>query len=382
MTTTYKATGELRCWKQHSCAGCGSLYRYRLSRKIAGTGLSPEAAQQALRRMIEIVAKQAVDQRACPYCGLFQPEMLRSQRGTIYACMTALMVLAPLAAFYARELLSGSQTAWLLSGCAAVALVGNLLALANNPNRNPQATLKDAQKQREAGELVLDKPGLLASAGFVPVAEPGSPKRWLAMGLLLLSVLGAAAPELLRTVRHWEFDPSLTPPLVGAGESFRYTLPQKIDSVAGYWGGSVTCTWVNAEELGVREPCKASVPRGTWGASITSLGTASHRVSPWVDIILPKEPALEGKTGRFQVNLQLRYPKTYDSRTFGEVQDSAAQAFSVTFLSPGANSTYQTVWWVGVLGSAVAGELGCILLLLSTLGRRSALPTRVFPLET
>ncbi|RKH73102.1 hypothetical protein D7X96_03355 [Corallococcus interemptor] len=373
MATTYKATSELNCWKQHLCHGCGGIYRYLLTRKLMGKGASPEAASRALHAQLELASKEEVDLRPCPHCGLFQPEMVNSRRRAVHTWTMLLMLCGPVAlgyVFVRFALLPDGQLSNLLAGCAAVALAANLLVLLRNPNRDLEANLKDSRKQVDAGELMLDKAGAIAPGSFVPVAEKASPRRRLAVGLLLLSVLGAAAPELLHILCHWEFNPSAKPTLVGPGERFSYTLPWTIDSAAGYWGGTATCTWVNAEELGVHEPCDVQVPSAHWGDSIQSRGSVSREVSPWVNITLPGNPALVGKTGRFQVSLQVRYPKVVAPSRFVEAQDSTTQAFSVTFSSRGASNTYETVWWLGVLVSFAAGLLGSFMLWNSTFVRQ------------
>ena len=50
MATTYKATIQIKCWKQHECVGCGGLYRYKFARTVTGEGANEAKAEAAAEK--------------------------------------------------------------------------------------------------------------------------------------------------------------------------------------------------------------------------------------------------------------------------------------------------------------------------------------------
>src|SRR5262249_48203505 len=53
MGKTYTYTINIRCWKEHTCVGCGGIYAYELVRKIAGTGSTAAAAETNCRKKVQ-----------------------------------------------------------------------------------------------------------------------------------------------------------------------------------------------------------------------------------------------------------------------------------------------------------------------------------------
>src|SRR5262245_34180886 len=80
MGTSYKATVQVRCWKQHTCVACGSVFGYLFERKKTGQGGTEEAASAAAHNAAVKAVAQEVNLHACPQCGTVQPEMVGAIR--------------------------------------------------------------------------------------------------------------------------------------------------------------------------------------------------------------------------------------------------------------------------------------------------------------
>jgi hypothetical protein len=77
MATKSTCSVEIECWKEHTCVGCGTVFRYRMKRKRVGEGPTEKAAEIAARQAMMTDVAQAVEMQPCPACGLYQPDMAR-----------------------------------------------------------------------------------------------------------------------------------------------------------------------------------------------------------------------------------------------------------------------------------------------------------------
>ena len=101
MSTTYTAKVAVNCQKEHTCAGCGSVYSYPLVRTVEGSSTTSEqAAREQAEANAAAATKKEIELHPCPTCGLYQPDMVAKQRkarhltilllGTILAMITLL----------------------------------------------------------------------------------------------------------------------------------------------------------------------------------------------------------------------------------------------------------------------------------------------------
>src|SRR5688572_12645671 len=68
------ASRPARGWKQHTCYGCGDVYRYALEPPGRHTA-PPALTALGLVERKDKVLKDAVAVRPCPTCGTVQPDM-------------------------------------------------------------------------------------------------------------------------------------------------------------------------------------------------------------------------------------------------------------------------------------------------------------------
>src|SRR5262245_11591348 len=80
MATTYTQTIPVSVWKEHPCAGCGTVYRYLFTRTMTGEGSTPKKAIAAAEAAVAHAIEHEVDLQPCPGCGLYQPDMVATQR--------------------------------------------------------------------------------------------------------------------------------------------------------------------------------------------------------------------------------------------------------------------------------------------------------------
>src|SRR5262245_21107359 len=82
MAKTFNATVEVKCWKRHSCLGCGSKYSYVLERSVTGSASTAAAAERNADKLAEKALDNDVDKHPCPECGIYQPDMVGQSRRT------------------------------------------------------------------------------------------------------------------------------------------------------------------------------------------------------------------------------------------------------------------------------------------------------------
>ena len=107
MSNPHSAQAEFVCWKQHSCVGCGGVFRYLMRRVLGGRGASRASAARAAARAASRAKRSQVDLQPCPQCGLYQPDMVGFRRarwhGWIWiAAMVALVWGLPVGLLAAR----------------------------------------------------------------------------------------------------------------------------------------------------------------------------------------------------------------------------------------------------------------------------------------
>lgn len=95
MRTGHLATFFVRAWKEHTCIGCGSRYRYPMAWRQHGLAGSPEAAVAAAREAAVQNLRKNTQMLPCPLCGRYQPEMVEKRRALAYAITFWATMMAP-----------------------------------------------------------------------------------------------------------------------------------------------------------------------------------------------------------------------------------------------------------------------------------------------
>ena len=363
MGTTYTAKIEISCWKQHTCVGCGALFRYRFSRTVTGSAGTPDRAHADAIASAEREMKDGVEARPCPTCGLYQPEMIGARRARVHGWTATIVVL-------------GTILVGILAKCDAASfatlstwsvLIGLFLAAANvaaaaaNPNANLEANFQKAVTYVGERELYCDRPGSAARPRRIPGSESFTTSAIIALVLIAVGALLIGAGEGARLINHWTVNPDCTPPIAGPGDTVRLMLPESIDSINGMWKGSVKVVCTNAKDLSVDAPFVGETQASTWGESIYTKG-GMRKTPIWVDVTIPDSPELRNERVDLAIDVDLVSPCVVSGTQFLDYKGGAHHETSVTLSSPGAAATYTAVWWVGVIIGGLMTAIGALML--------------------
>jgi hypothetical protein len=380
MGKTYTSTIDVRCWKEHTCAGCGTPYSYELIRKVSGSAPTAEKATVNARAAVERTLKSDVDLEPCPICGLYQPDMVAKRRAKV-AKLTfwlALLALGLVLILRATDVLQANTATWAAAAVCAAAAIALAKVDMQNPNANPEANRRRAAERVNSGAIRTPRAGPPTE----PPDELARPVRsstgWLAVALLPAAVVAASLPEIMRSSHGWPLNDACYPPVVGPGDHTRVYLPEKIHSIKGYWRGRpyVTATPPGAASIPV--PAKAN--QNDWGSSISAKSSEKDSSSsPWVEIDLPQLESLAGKPVQCDINMQVQYPHAFGSSSFQTQTDNMHHAVALAMAPAGAGERYNHAWWEGTLIAMGAIAAASILTGLRARAlRRQATPTRVY----
>ena len=195
-----------------------------------------------------------------------------------------------------------------------------------------------------------------------------------------VAVVLAAAPEIVRIVKHWPLNDEAYPPVVGPGDQARIYMKDSINSIKGYWRGQPTAK-VHAE--GSSAPAvvaTASTNQNDWGSTISAKSSEkSSSSTPWVAVTFPSDAALAGKDVTCDVALHVNYPHFTGSSSFQTMSANMNRNLTL-HLAPtvGAGGSYNEWWWEGTVGGMGLMLLCALLLLASARGlQKRAEPTRL-----
>jgi hypothetical protein len=239
-------------------------------------------------------ARRTAEWAACPWCGGAQPDALAARKRNIHLAITlctslpAGLLLVGGAEEANREV-SYSLVSLVVSVLAAVGLFAHAVVARWNPNGNVTAS-------RRPGEVVRGAEGveLIAEGRPLPInsrsasTAPGT-AIWLVIGVLALPF--AAAPFLLKIGFGWPTTPGVKPEVVGSGDTLRVHFVESVEAVGYLWRG---------------DPRARSE---TWGRDISVQHVNSKTTPrPWVDVTLPDNPNLVGKTVVVKVDMAVTRP--------------------------------------------------------------------------
>ena len=349
MAKTYTSTAVVRCAKEHTCAGCGTAYEYELVRTVKGSSRrSPEAATRQARAAVDRTVRRAVNAEACPACGLVQPDMVGQQRYARHLWVAAVAVVAAVVVLCIRgaDNLAAIPATWILAAIAAVAAVAFLFVEAIDPNHDVDGNRQRAEGRAALGDVRVTAAGR-ATGGSSPWADaPGRVRpRWPLLAILAFAPVVAVLPEVVRAARAWPANPACYPPVVGPGDATRVYFNQTITSVKGYFRGTSETT-VQAD-ASPPVPVPSSTADNDWGSSISVKdGEKSNQTRPWVELTMPTDPALAGRTVDCVAKLSLEYPVIGAGETsFNTYAATLVEHFPIRLGPARSGAAYDTTWW-------------------------------------
>lgn len=364
---------KLKCWKQHTCYSCGAVYRYQIERS-AGNTIFGSGEENALAKL-----KVETDKIPCPTCGLLQPEMIAPDKikpDMIIGGAAFLLALIFVAVGFGAKSMSPADAAQACAGIAGAALLAHLVVMFLNPNS------KRAHNKMRANDMIR--------SGSVQLVTPGSdgnmkpPPRLMTVGhLIAFLFIGAGAFGFIHTVDEIK---DIKLPDGGKfmpGGKVRLTFPEKVQCVKGLYNGGCEVMVLNAEEVGAPTKLVSGCQQARWQDEIQVTSTQEAVDTPlYVDVFLPDDPKLDGKTLELKVDLRINYPyRTRVGEIFEEGEMEVSMTRSVTLqgeLYRRLNEHWGRAAMFGMFG-LVCGSL--LIILLDGLLKRKALPTRLDPIE-
>jgi hypothetical protein len=385
MATTYTQTVEVSVWKEHACAGCGTVYRYLFKRRMKGQGGSPEAAARAAEKVVTHALKNEVDMQPCPGCGLYQPDMIASRRRRRHwwAFWAGAPVYGLLLVLLLTDVLSYGATA-LLAGLAALPLLlAHLLIDLDNPNRDPEANRRLGRRREKAGDIWVPDDSPEPEESEAPIGTGVGAGHAVCYLLLGAAALAFFLPWGLRLALGMRGNPGWYPEVAGPGDSAYVYFNDSVTSVKGLWNGQPRVTVVNAGELGPGGPVAvaATSNNDNWGNSISVSSKESKTKSPtlWARVQLPADPRLAGQTLQLRIDMNVSYPALTGDKSWQPQTKAASHTTTLRLSSAGSGTLYKLSFWLGFLGGCGLVFLaGGLLPGFSSGFRKKALPTRIF----
>jgi hypothetical protein len=383
MASKKSSTVELKSWKEHTCAGCGGTFRYRIERSRFAQGDTDWEAEAKARAEASAAIHNEVDMQPCPACGMYQPDMVGDSQATLHGLLLVLVVLAlgVLAVLVLAAWTPQHVAAWVTFGICALIAFGHFRLAVKNPNADLEANRKKAEGAVGANKLTLVEPG---SKGPPPSSYPQRLGflQWSALVLLGLGVMALASSEALRLAAGWPLNRGCVPMVAGPGDDVDIYFPDEIKSIKGYWNGKPTVTVTNAKELGLASAALPATSKDShWGKVMMGRGMRPRNEQLWATASLPESEGLEGKTLQLQIALDVAYPAKTGLFGYEDVRQGFSHSTEVGLAWALAGLMYQVAWWGGLLigaGLIVLAEL--VLYRSAKRRKRSALASRVVPI--
>lgn len=389
----YKASLKVSCWKEHTCTACEAVFRYPMHRQVSAEAATSQAAEQAAQKQAIAALTGTVDVHPCPVCGWIQPDMIAKGQKSRYFWTLALG-LAGIGIGWFPGLAHGwslSAAAWVslaAMGAASAALVTKAMA---DPNASRARHAEDAARRLEEGVLRLTSPGR-GSAGSKDAFElPKSRPATFLVGLAMLggccALLFAAAvyPGISGATVHGNWYPAV----VGPGDTATYYLADSIKSVQGYWKGPASVTVTNAAALGLAPSAGqsevklvAKTKASSWGTSISGKSVSESSNRMYVEVTLPPDPTLAGKSLDLAIEVKARFPKMVGSKAFTDTDQVFAAKTAVALGAPGVGGAHASLSMAAQVGSAVVLLVVVLLFNAAANGLKSkAEATDIHPME-
>jgi hypothetical protein len=336
--------------KQHTCNGCGCVFQYGVD------------ANDPLRAF-KVRPRDVVATHPCPTCGLIQPEMVMWSKVWLplgfIATLGALVILGAcgMAAKAGPPMVLVAHIAVGVFVTLALVHIGTALT---NPNSNLKANLAVAQKEVQAGKLLVVTPGTGEEA-----VRPPANLTFLHLPALLLLPAGALAFFYPICVLQGEetppSNPGLSPAFIAPGDQVSYTFvnAQARGVTGSIWRGQPTVRVQNASAIGTPETLPSEGSNQQWGTKLhVSRGSNNSLIKPTIHFTVPKNVA-SGKTLRLAVRMEFTYPVAYASQWgtggmfFKNETSTVSETLTVKVADPQRLSESLDAFLVGLGGGAL-----------------------------
>jgi|GEM_PF-5235118 len=301
---SYQASGTIKCWKKYDCLGCGAVFRHKFERAVSGQGGTAEQAEANAQQAGIAALQNQVDTIPCPECGRVQPRMVGHDKnnthfGLVWAFLTAGVVVLLVGA---NDVMTRDVSAYATAGIALLALLAHFLTAKTDPNANQDANRARALEKVQSGSVEVIRTGDPSNGEPPPPLTTGGHRVYLA--LALVAVLAALVPVAMRHLNGWALADA-DPPVLGPGDTFRISFPDKIDCVKSTWAGTPQLTW--------DQPLNGAAVfsnNDSWGMSMSVKSSEMHtHPTLWADVKLPPNPDLQDKELSGTITMSVRYPR-------------------------------------------------------------------------
>jgi hypothetical protein len=392
MARGYKATLEVKCWKEHTCCYCGAPYRYLLTKKQTGHGGTQSDALGAARARAVRSLRGTQELRPCPGCGHYQPEMIGAHRLARHALVFvwAAGMFIGLFVLSILEVLPAPLALWFLVLTAALTWVASTAIGARNPNGNLRTNKARAQRLVEQRQLqALPVEGERDDHVRPVIIETGA-GFWFAWGLAALTLALMPGAEMLRMMRGWTWNSGWHPPIVGPGDTARIRFQPElpIESLRGAWRATGTGRIVKV--LDAQGPPNANDPlelkvksrENQWDDQVHDGTGPRVPVQLWADVTFPPNLAgLARRTVEIELTLKVTYPDSDQDKVVDKSRDDVKLPATLHLATPRAGWLYRFFWFVAFLGGGTMFLLaGGYHLLRDRALKNSGQPTRVVAL--
>jgi len=383
MANKFTATLEVKCWKEHECCSCGTVYRYKFRRKKKGQGQTESDAAAAATNSAVAALENQVEIWPCPGCGLVQPDMVSSwrARGHLIVFLIALAGFAILFVPGAADGIPKNLNQWLAMGWAGTVLWAHLFVAGRPFNNNLQANCERVQDEIEDGNLQVTRQGTEYAEETAGLFRQGG--GFLLFLLILLGIAIMPSAEVMRQAMGWPWNRAWHPAVAGPTDRTWTWFPRTIHTVKGLWHGNASAQALNAAELGLaNDLVYAETSTSTWGTTISVKAGEKHQTtSLWARIVVPDVANSQGKSLRVRIKLHVTYPTMRGNDNFDVVQNSFEHTETLVLATPGAGRTFILLWSLGGIGGAcLVVASGIILYIRARRLKYRARPTRVYPL--
>lgn len=350
MATTYTATVNIQCLKEHTCVGCEGKYSYLLTREIKGQGGTQQVALTNAQNKAVQSMENDVDFHPCPACGIVQPEMVADVKsGYAWTALVLGLIIIAVA------LICGLAQGMRIMTSAYVAVAGAILSTLifaigaiYNPNKNLQANIAKSQQKIAEKQIV--------------VTEEASPTNVVDRysGILMSNIVGMvfaaatilvlAAPVLLTAVNGWNLNESTYPAVAGPGDTTTFYFNESLKSLKGKWYGNVG-VMVNNPEIGIGANALTGKTKSeSWGNQIDDESSTN---TMWAQVDFPSNlEDVVGKTADLSFVVRVTFP-TAVGAGFANQNRAFKHNAKVTLSGAGSGALFYSSWLYGQLAGLV-----------------------------
>lgn len=383
MGKQFTTTITARCQKEHTCVCCGAVYSYPLTRKVTGTAANAEQSAANAEAAAAKAMANEVDPEPCPTCGLLQPDMVGQRRARVFRRVfwLGLIAFVTLVSLCAANAVRMNVAVWVGAAACAVAAVILTLTDLRDPNRSAEMN-REVASGRVASGAITHAPGKFVAGTRELARFPRSVGHKLVLMLVLAAVGLAAVPELIRASRGWPANDECYPPVVGPGDETRVYMNEKVTSLKSYWRGTPIAV-ARVAGVGGRElPMKAKTNQNNWPDSISVKSSQKNSSStPWVEVVMPNDPAVAGRTVECAIHLGVTYPASVGSNSYEHRTARMSRNVPINVAADAmAGARYSGWWWKGTVVAMAVVLVGAWMLIGAARAmERRARPTRVLP---